>query len=125
MSDITLTFHSFVIASEGIATDDEGDYLDGEVDFDAVIDGSLHEGLVARVKQAAGSSFADPLEIEWPDRLAARFTYSAFRDCVEQYVRRQVSERILGPRRRPDDGLRVDHVRLAVEASCTMPGSLS
>lgn len=125
MSDITLTFHSFVIASEGIATDDEGDYLDGAVDFDAVIDGSLHEGLVARVKQAAGSSFADPLEIEWPDRLAGRFTYAAFRDCVEQYVRRQVSERIVGARRRPAEEIRVDHVRLAVEASCEMPGSPS
>jgi hypothetical protein len=125
MPDITLTFHSFVIASEGIATDDEGDYLDGAVDFDAVIDGSLHEGLVARVKQAAGSSFADPLEIEWPDRLAGRFTYGAFRDCVEQYVRRQVSERILGPGRRPTEEIRVHHVRLAVDASCEMPGSPS
>jgi hypothetical protein len=121
MSDVTLTFHSFAIASEGIATQDEGDYLDGEVDFDAVIDGSLHEGLIARVKQAAGSSFADPLEIEWPDRFAGRFTYAAFRDCVEQYVRRQVSERILGPRRRPSKEIRIDHVRFAVEASCEMP----
>jgi hypothetical protein len=125
MSDITLTFHSFVIASEGIATDDEGDYLDGEVDFDAVIDGSLHTGLVARVKQAAGSSFADPLEIGWPDRFAGRFTYTAFRDCVEQYVRRQVSERILRPRRRSAEEIRIDHVRFAVEASCEMPGGPS
>jgi hypothetical protein len=120
MSDITLTFHAFVIGTEGIRTDDEGDYLEGEVDFDAVIDGLVHRGLVAKVKQAAGSSFADPLEIQWPERFAGRFTYGAFRDCVEQYVRREVSERILGARPRSDRSIRIDHVRLPAESSCDM-----
>jgi hypothetical protein len=122
MSDITLQFHAFVIGTEGIRTDDEGDYLEGQVEFDAVIDGSLHRGLVAKIKQAAGSSFADPLEIEWPERFAGRFTYGAFRDCVEQYVRRQVSERILGARSTPVRNIRIDHVRLSVESSCEMTG---
>jgi hypothetical protein len=125
MADITLTFHAFLIGAEGIETDDEGDYLEGEVDFDAVIDGSVHRGLVAKVKQTAGSSFAEPLEVEWPERFAGRFTYSAFRECVEQYVRRQVSERIIGARRRPEPNIRIDHVRLLAEASCDMTGGTS
>ena len=125
MSDINLRFHAFVIRSEGIRTDDEGDYLDGEVAFDAVIDGAIHRGLVANVKQAAGSSFADPLEIEWPEGFAGRFAYRAFRDCVEQYVRRQVSERIIGARTRPDRNIRVDHLRLPIESSCDMTGNPS
>jgi len=125
MSEITLKFHAFVIGTEGIRTDDEGDYLEGQVDFDAVIDGSLHPGLVARVKQAAGSSFADPLEIEWPERFAGRFTDDAFRECVEQYVRRQVSERILGARRIPARNIRIDDVRLPVEGSCDMTAGAS
>jgi hypothetical protein len=124
MSDITLQFRAFVIGTEGIGTDDEGDYLDGEVDFDAVVDGAVHRGLVARVKQAAGSSFADPLEIEWPERFAARFRYGAFRECVEQYVRRQVSERILGARPRPRN-VRIEKLRLAAPASCDMTGGPS
>jgi hypothetical protein len=122
MSDVTLQFHAFVIGTEGIGTEDEGDYLEGQVDFDAVIDGSLHRGLIAKVKQAAGSSFADPLEVEWPERFAHRFTYGAFRDCVEQYVRRQVSERIIGARPAPVRNVRIDDVRLPVESSCRMPG---
>jgi hypothetical protein len=125
MPDITLQFHAFVIGTEGIRTDDEGDYLEGQVDFDAVIDGSLHRGLVARVKQAAGSSFADPLEVEWPERFAGRFKYGAFRECVEQYVRRQVSERIIGARPTPIRNIRIDDARLSVEASCDMPGDAS
>ena len=122
MSDITLTFHAFVIGTEGIGTADEGDYLDGEVDFDAVIDGSVYRGLVAKVKQTAGSSFAEPLEVEWPDRLADRFMYAAFRECVEQYVRREVSERVIGARRRPEPSMRIDHVGFLDEASCEMTG---
>jgi hypothetical protein len=122
MSAVTLKFHAFVIGTQGIRTDDEGDYLDGQVDFDAVVSGSLHRGLVVRVKQAAGSSLTDPLEIEWPERFPIRFSYGAFRDCVEQYVRRQISERILGAR--PDvEQIRIEDVRLPGEASCDMtPG---
>jgi hypothetical protein len=122
MSDITLTFHAFLIGTEGIGTADEGDYLDGEVDFDAVIDGFVYRGLVAKVKQTAGSSFAEPLEVEWPDRIADRFMYGAFRECVEQYVRREVSERVIGARRRPDPSMRIDHVGFLEEASCETPG---
>ena len=125
MSEITLKFHALVIGSEGIGTEDEGDYLDGEVMFDAVIDGSIHRGLVAKVKQAAGSSFADPLEIEWPARFAGRFTYGAFRDCVEQYVRRQVTERIVGARTRPELKIRVEGLSLPFDASCEMTGGAS
>jgi len=124
MSDITLTFHAFVIGTAGIGTSDEGDYLDGEVDFDAVIDGSVHRGLVAKVRQTAGSSFAEPLEVEWPERLADRFVYGAFRECVEQYVRREVSERVIGARRRPEPDIRIDRVRFLGEASCEMAGEM-
>jgi hypothetical protein len=120
MSDITLQFHAFVIGVEGIRTDDEGDYLEGEVDFDAVVDGTVHRGLVAKVKQAAGSSFAEPLEVEWPDRFAGAFKYGAFRECVDQYVRRQVSERVLGARPRRERNIRLANVRMPVEAVCDM-----
>ena len=120
MGDVTLQFHAFVIGAEGIRTDSDGDYLEGEVDFDAVVDGVPHRGLVAKVKQAAGSSFAEALEVEWPERFTGRFAYGAFRDCVDQYVRRQVPERVLGAHRRPDRTIRIAHPRMPVEAACDL-----
>lgn len=125
MSDVTLQFHAFVIGTEGVRTDSDGDYLEGEVDFDAVVDGVPHLGLVAKVKQAAGSSFAEALEVEWPERFAGRLAYGAFRDCVDQYVRRQVTERVLGAHRRPERNIRIEHVRMPAEAACELADSQS
>ena len=115
-----IQFAAFVMETEGVRTDSDGDYLAGEVDFDAVMDGVSHLGLVAKVKQAAGSSFADALEVEWPEGFAGRFEYGAFRECVDQYVRRQVTEGVLGAHRRRVSNIRVEHVRIPAEAACEL-----
>ncbi len=120
MDHVTLEFHAFVIGTEGIRTDSDGDYLKGEVDFDAVVDGVAHRGLVAKVKQTAGSSFAAALEVEWPEQFAGRFEYGAFRDCVDQYVRRQVTEHVLGAHKPAERNVRVEHLRVVGEAGCEL-----
>lgn len=120
VSDITIEFHALVIGREGIRTDDEGDYLEGEVDFDAVVDGTVHRGLMAKVKQAAGSSFADPLEVQWPARYFGRMPYEGFRDCVERYVREQVSAWVVGAGRPSDRNICINHLRLPAEAACNL-----
>jgi hypothetical protein len=107
-------FHACTIASEGLATDDEGDYLDGEVDLDIIVDGKTHPGLVARVKQAAGSRFADPLEILPPVPYAGPLHYGRFRECVERYVRERVARQ--GQER--ERNVRLHDLRLPAEATC-------
>lgn len=118
MAQISLRFHACVIGMEGMATDDEGDYFEGEVDFDLVVDGHVHRGLVAKVKQAAGSRFADPLEVLSPRRYAGPLHYGRFRDCVERYVREQVTSQA-GDRRNRDTLFRVHDVRLPGEGTCS------
>lgn len=63
MGEVSLRFHAFHIRREGFATDDADDYLEGDVDFDLVVDGAVDRRLAARVKQSAGATLADPLEI--------------------------------------------------------------
>ena len=120
MADITLRLHACVIEQEGVATDDEGDYFDGAVDFDLVLDGTVHRGLIARVKQAAGSSFAEPLEVQWPDRFVGRLPYQGFRECVDRYVRHQVARQVLSGYRASSGAIRTSHLRLPGEATCTV-----
>ena len=114
-------FHRLDVRSRGTGTGADGDYLDGEVDFDLVIDGTAHRGLTARVKQAAGSRFADPLEILIPTTRVAWRHYGRYRDCVERYVR----ERLAGPPGEPTTERRTDHlrdVRLEAAATCDYCG---
>jgi hypothetical protein len=120
--EISLRFHACVIGMEGLATDDEGDYFDGEVEFDLFVDANVHRGLVAKVKQAAGSSFSDPLEVQWPVGFAGRMPYRGFRECVERYVRQQVASRIVGDRGRLQTNIRIHHLRLPAEAACNLRG---
>ncbi len=117
---VHLEFHAFDIRVEGLRTDANGDYLDGEVAFDAVVDGTLQRGLVAKVKQAAGSEFADALEVEWPERFVGHLDYEGFRDCVEQYVRQQIAAAILGDHDRSERNIRVEHVRVTADATCVI-----
>jgi hypothetical protein len=118
---ISMHFHRLDVRSRGTGPGGDGDYLDGEVDFDLVVDGTTHRGLTARVKQAAGSRFADPLEILVPTTRVAWRHYGRYRDCVERYVRARLagrpSERTPG---RPTDHLR--DVRLEAEATCDYCG---
>lgn len=120
MAEISLRLHACVIEQEGVATDDEGDYFDGAVDFDLVHNGEVHRGLTARVKQAAGSRLADPLEVQWPDRFVGRLPYQGYRECVERYVRQQVARRVMHGHRALDGAIRVAHLRLPGEATCTV-----
>ncbi len=118
--DIRLRFHACVIASAGIAPDGEGDYFDAQVDFDLAIDDTLQRGLTASVKQAAGSSFSDPLEVQWPVGFLGRLPYRGFRDCVERYVRRQDAARRHHAGRSMLRNVRLHDVRLPAEAVCSV-----
>jgi hypothetical protein len=107
-----------MIRIEGFNTDADGDYFDGEVEFDLVVDGEVHRGLIAKVKQAAGSSFTDPLEVLPPSSWLGHFDYERYRACIERYVRQQVSSQI-GDHRMSDANMRVRDVRIAGEGTCT------
>jgi hypothetical protein len=123
--DIRVRFHACVIATAGIATDDEGDYFEGQVDFDLSIDDALQRGLVAKVKQAAGSSFSDPLEVQWPVGYVGRLPYRGFRDCVERYVRRQDAARTSKRDRSTERNVRLHGVRLPAEDTCSVSAGAS
>jgi hypothetical protein len=113
-----LRFHACLIRLEGFGTEPDGDYFDGEVHFDLTVDGAVHHGLVARVKQAAGSSFADPLEVLPPSRWAGHFHYERYRACVERYVREQVASQV-GDHRMADGDMRVRDVSIVAEGTCS------
>lgn len=119
LTRMELRFHACIIRTEGFATQTDGDYFDGEVHFDLAVDGFLHRGLVARVKQAAGSMFSDPLEILPPYRWVGHFDYTRYRDCVERYVREQVTSAV-GDHRMSSGNMRVRDVRIPAEHSCTL-----
>lgn len=118
MAQISVRFHACIIGTEGVATGKDGDYFDGEVAFDLVVDGHIHRGLVSKVKQAAGSRFADPLEVLSPSRYAGPLNYGRFRECVDRYVREQVTSQP-GERRAADTPFRVHDIRLPGEAACS------
>lgn len=118
MARVELRFHACIIRLEGFDTDADGDYFDGEVVFDLVVDSEVHRGLTANVKQAAGSSFSDPLEVLAPSRWLGHFDYGRYRTCVERYVRQQVMSQI-GDHRMSDANMQVRDVRIAAEGSCT------
>lgn len=117
MAQVELRFHACIIRIEGFDTDADGDYFDGEVDFDLVVDTEVHRGLIAKVKQAAGSTFTDPLEVLPPSRWPGPFDYERYRACIERYVRQQVMAQI-GDHRMSDANMRVRNVRIAAEGSC-------
>ena len=118
MARVELRFHACIIRIEGFDTDADGDYFDGEVDFDLVVDSEVHRGLIAKVKQAAGSSFTDPLEVLPPSRWLGHFDYQRYRACIERYVRQQVMSQI-GDHRMSDANMQVRDVRIAAEGTCT------
>ena len=118
MARVELRFHACIIRIEGFDTDADGDYFDGEVVFDLVADGEMHPGLIAKVKQAAGSSFTDPLEVLPPSRWTGHFHYDRYRACIEGYVRQQVMSQI-GDHRMSDANMQVRDVRIAAEGTCT------
>ncbi len=115
----TLRFHSVNIRMEGFATESDGDYFDGEVTFDLVDGDDVMRGLSARVKQAAGSSFAQPLEVLPPSDWSGALDYDRFRDCVERYVRESVSAQI-GDHRMAGGDTRVRDVQLLVERTSSL-----
>jgi hypothetical protein len=117
MVGMELRFHACIIRSEGFDTDADGDYFDGEVHFDLVVEGKVHRGLTAKVKQAAGSSFSDPLEVLPPRTWLGQFDYERYRTCVERYVRHQVMSQI-GDHRMSDANMQVRDVRIAAEGTC-------
>jgi hypothetical protein len=122
LTRIELQFHACIVRTEGFATQTDGDFFDGEVQFDLVVDGDVHRGLVARVKQAAGSRFADPLEVLPPNRWVGHFDYASYRDCVERYVREQVMSEV-GDHRMANANMSVRNVRIPGERSCDLPAS--
>ena len=114
----TLRFHSVNIRMEGFATESDGDYFDGEVTFDLIGDDDVMGGLSARVKQAAGSSFAQPLEVLPPNDWPGALHYDRVRSCVERYVRESVSAQI-GDHRMTGQ-MRWRDVQLLRDGSCRL-----
>ena len=119
MTRVELRFHACIIRIEGFDTDADGDYFDGEVVFDLVLDSEVHPGLIAAVKQAAGSTFTDPLEVLPPRRWVGNLDYEQYRDCVERYVREQVFSEI-GDHRMGDANMAVRNVRIVGERTCAL-----
>ena len=124
MDEISLRFHACIIRAEGFDTDIDGDYLDVAVHFDLVIGNEVHRALVARLKQAAGSKFTDPLEVLPPSRWVGHFDYERYRACVEGYVRKQVLSQI-GDHRMAHANIRIRDLRIAAEATCTLAAGTS
>jgi hypothetical protein len=118
MRQVELLFHACVIRVEGFDTDADGDYFDGEVEFDLVVNSEVQSGLIAKVKQAAGSSFTDPLEVLPPSTWLGHYDYERYRACIERYVRRQVMSQI-GDHRMSDANMQVRDVRIVAEGTCT------
>ena len=90
MSSKVFTYHftQAIINTQGIATDDNGDYLLSSVDFEVEVDGKRSGPLSAVVKQSAGSSyFGDVLEVSMPPMYEGPFDHTSFRVCAEQYIR--------------------------------------
>jgi hypothetical protein len=81
-------FTQAIINTQGIATDDNGDYLLSSVDFEVEVDGRRSGPLSAVVKQSAGSSyFGDVLEVSMPPLYQGPFDHTSFRACAEEYIR--------------------------------------
>jgi hypothetical protein len=118
MARVELRFHACTIRIGGFDTDADGDYFDGEVDFDLVVDSEVQRGLIAKVKQAAGSSFTDPLEVLPPSRWLGDFDYERYRACIERYGSQQVMSQI-GDHRMTDANMQVRDVRIAAGGTCT------
>jgi hypothetical protein len=118
MGQVSLRFHAFHIRREGFATDDADDYLEGDVDFDLVIDGAIQRRLAAGVKQSAGATLADPLEILPPADYRGQIDYGRFRACVEQYARQQLTS-YLASARLPKTNVRLRDIRLPAEWTCS------
>jgi hypothetical protein len=116
MGEVTLRFHAFHIRREGLATNDADDYLEGDVDFDLVVGGAVHR-LAAKVKQSAGATLAEPLEILPPARYRGPIDYGRFRACVEQYARRQIRAYLASPGL-PKTNVRLRNIRLPAEWAC-------
>ena len=90
MSSKVFAYHftQAIINTQGIATDDNGDYLLSSVDFEVEVDGKRSGPLSAVVKQSAGSSyFGDVLEVSMPPMYQGPFDHTSFRVCAEQYIR--------------------------------------
>jgi hypothetical protein len=85
---VTYHFSQAIINTQGIATDDNGDYLLSSVDFEVELDGTRSGPLSAVVKQSAGSSyFGDVLEVTMPPMYQGPFDHASFRLVAEQYIR--------------------------------------
>lgn len=118
VSQFDLHFHACIVRIEGFGTASDGDYLDAEVHFDLAVDGEMHRGLVTKVKQGAGSSFTDPLEVLPPSRWAGHLDYERYRDCIERYVREQVASQS-GDHRMTDADMRVRDVSIVAGGTCS------
>ncbi len=117
MAQVSLRFHSLNIRREGFMTDD-GDYLEADVDFDLAVGHTVRRGLASMVKQSAGATLAEPLEILPPAQYQGPMNYGGFRDCVEQYARQQLAS-YLASRRFPNTDVSLRNIRLPSEWACS------
>jgi hypothetical protein len=82
---VRVRFYRLNQKSQVLGTDPE--HLVSEVEFDLEAGGKRHSGLRAIVKQAAGSSYGDQLEVGPPIGYDGPFNQQAFAECAEKYYR--------------------------------------
>jgi hypothetical protein len=82
---VRVRFYRLNQNSQALGTDAE--HLISEVQFDLEANGSRYPGLRAIVKQAAGSSYSDQLEVGPPIGYDGPFNQQAFAECAEKYYR--------------------------------------
>ena len=80
-----IQFYRLIQNSQALGTGAE--HLISEVQFDLEASGKRYPGLRAIVKQAAGSSFTDQLEVGPPIGYDGPFDQHAFAECAETYYR--------------------------------------
>ena len=97
MPNVKVNFREVIQDSQDYGSDDE--HMVSRVFFDLEIDGQVHKGLYADIKQTVGSSFEkDPIEVSAPVGYDGPLDWEAFRDAVESYYRSLVGSQGSGIR---------------------------
>ena len=91
----TVTFTPCVQDSQDYGSNDE--HMVSRVFFDLEVDGKIHSGLYADLKQVVGSNYeTGDIEVGLPHGYPDPFNHLAFRDAAEGYFRSLVGPRVQG-----------------------------
>lgn len=86
MPEAIIRFEKCIQDSQDYGSDD--DHMVSRIFFSIEVEGHVHDGLSADVKQPVGDSFDDaPLEVTRPSGYDGSLDYAPFREAVEAYYR--------------------------------------